>query len=327
MFTQDQARSVIGSTLYGSGNEKIGKIGQIFVDDETGRPEWVTVHTGLFGTHESFVPVADGTVSDDGLTVPFGKDQIKDAPNVDPEGGHLSESEEEQLYSYYGLSRSGVRGEGYESGLAAGTTSGVTTGTTTTDSSFDSATTGTTTASGTTAYETAGDASYAGDAARAETAATTSAAGTTGTTGYDTSGPTTDDAMTRSEEHLRAGVETVQAGRARLRKWVETEQQTVTVPVTTEHARLVTEPVDASNIDQATSGPDISEEEHEVVLTTQRPVVTTETVPVERVRLETESETHEETVSGEVRKERIDLDEGTETRATGGTTAGTDDLR
>jgi len=299
MFTQDQARTVIGGTLYGAGNEKIGKIGQIYVDDETGRPEWVTVHTGLFGTNESFVPVADGTLSGDGLTVPFGKDQIKDAPNVDPEGGHLSEQEEEQLYAYYGQTRSTVRGEGFESGLAAGTTTGVTTGTVT----------------GTTAYETSTDASFAGDAARGGVER--------GTVGYDTSGPTTDDAMTRSEEKLRAGVETVQAGRARLRKWVETEQQTVTVPVTTEHARLVTEPIDASNIDQATSGPDISEEEHEVILTTQRPVVTTETVPVERVRLETETETHQETVSGEVRKEHIELEDGADVR----TTRETDDLR
>jgi len=307
MFTQDQARTVIGGTLYGAGNEKIGKIGQIFVDDETGRPEWVTVHTGLFGTNESFVPVADGALSDDGLTVPFGKDQIKDAPNVDPEGGHLSEQEEDQLYTYYGLTRSGVRGEGFESGFAAGTTTGVTTGVTT-------GTAGT--VSGTTDYETTTDASYAGEAARADVGTNRE------TTGYDTSGPTTDDAMTRSEEKLRAGVETVQAGRARLRKWVETEQQTVTVPVTTEHARLVTEPVDSSNIDQATSGPDISEEEHEVVLTTQRPVVTTETVPVERVRLETETETHEETVSGDVRKEHIELEDG-DVRTTGRA----DDLR
>ena len=44
--------------------------------------------------------------------------------------------------------------------------------------------------------------------------------------GYDTSGPTTDDAMTRSEEHLRAGTETREAGRARLRKYVVTEQET-----------------------------------------------------------------------------------------------------
>ncbi|MGM3151008.1 DUF2382 domain-containing protein, partial [Escherichia coli] len=84
--------------------------------------------------------------------------------------------------------------------------------------------------------------------------------------GHDTSGPTTDSAMTRSEEHLEAGTQTREAGRARLRKYVTTETETVTVPVEKEHAVLEREPVDGSNVDEALDGPAISEEEHEVVL-------------------------------------------------------------
>jgi len=126
--------------------------------------------------------------------------------------------------------------------------------------------------------------------------------------GHDTSGPNTDDAMTRSEERLQVGTQQVEAGRARLRKYVTTETETATVPVTKERVTLEREPVTEANADRAYDGPAISEEEHEVVLTEERPVVDKEAVPVERVRLGKEAVTEEVTVSEEVRKEQIDAD-------------------
>jgi uncharacterized protein (TIGR02271 family) len=131
---------------------------------------------------------------------------------------------------------------------------------------------------------------------------------TTGTVGHDTSGPNTDDAMTRSEERLNVGTEREQVGRARLRKYVVTEQQQVTVPVSHEEVRIEREPITDANIDRALNGPDISEEEHEVTLHAERPVVGTEAVPVERVRLDKQTVTEQHTVGGEVRKERIEAD-------------------
>ncbi|HEX5730885.1 PRC and DUF2382 domain-containing protein [Microbacterium sp.] len=133
------------------------------------------------------------------------------------------------------------------------------------------------------------------------------------TEGYDTSGPTTDDAMTLSEEQLHVGTERVETGRARLRKYVVTEQETVTVPVSHEEVRLEREPITDANVGDALAGPDISEEEHEVVLTEERPVIAKETVPVERVRLGTETVTDTEQVNAEVRKEEIELDDDTRT--------------
>lgn len=127
-----------------------------------------------------------------------------------------------------------------------------------------------------------------------------------GTQGRDTSGPTTDDAMTRSEERLHVGTEDVQAGRARLRKYVVTETVTTSVPVSHEEVRLEREPITEANRDAALSGPSISEEEHEVTLHAERPVVAKETVPVERVRLGTETVTQEQQVTEQVRKEQID---------------------
>jgi uncharacterized protein (TIGR02271 family) len=126
--------------------------------------------------------------------------------------------------------------------------------------------------------------------------------------GHDASGPTTDDAMTRSEEELRVGTERREAGRARLRKYVVTETEQRTVPVRREEVRVEREPITEGNVDQALDGPEISEEEHEVVLHEERPVVDKETVPKERVRLTAEEHTDEETVSEELRKERIETD-------------------
>ena len=129
-----------------------------------------------------------------------------------------------------------------------------------------------------------------------------------GAQGYDTSGPTTDEAMTRSEERMRVGTATEETGRVRLRKYVVTETVQQSVPVSHEEVRVEREPITEANIGQATSGPEISEEEHEVTLYAERPVVATETVPVERVRLAKDRVAGEETVTGEVRKEQIETE-------------------
>ncbi|HJY45095.1 MAG TPA: YsnF/AvaK domain-containing protein, partial [Propionibacteriaceae bacterium] len=128
------------------------------------------------------------------------------------------------------------------------------------------------------------------------------------TVGRDVSGQATDDAMTLSEEQVRVGTQTEEVGRARLRKYVVTENVTQTVPVTREEVRVEREPITEANRDEALSGPDLSEQEHEVVLHEERPVVEKQTVPVERVRLDTETVTDQVTVSEEVRKEELDTD-------------------
>ena len=131
MIDQAQAQQLIGKQLHTSTGDKIGTIGQIYIDDYHGQPEWVTVNTGLFGTNESFVPLAEASVGDGGaVTVPYSKDQIKNAPNIS-DSGHLSEQEERDLYDYYGVSyttegstfaQSGVSGTTGTTGTA-GTTS------------------------------------------------------------------------------------------------------------------------------------------------------------------------------------------------------------
>ena len=141
-------------------------------------------------------------------------------------------------------------------------------------------------------------------------------AGVSGVQGQDTSGPTTDDAMTRSEERLRVGTQQVEAGRARLRKYIVTENVSQTVPLRHEEVRVEREPITDANIGNAMSGGDITEEEHEVVLHAERPVVEKETVPVERVRLATQTVTENQEVTETLRKEKID-DVDVDTNRTG----------
>jgi uncharacterized protein (TIGR02271 family) len=121
--------------------------------------------------------------------------------------------------------------------------------------------------------------------------------------------PSSDDAMTRSEERLRVGRRTVERGRARLRKTVQTERATATVPVEREELRVEREPITDANRDQAMQGPELSEAEHEVVLHEQRPVAHKEVVPKERVRLGTEKVKDQRKVGRKLRKERIRLEE------------------
>ena len=123
--------------------------------------------------------------------------------------------------------------------------------------------------------------------------------------------------MTRSEEELHVGTETRERGRARLRKYVVTENVTQTVPVSREEVRVEREPITETNAPAAHDGPAISEEEHEVVLHEERPVVGKETVAKERVRMDTETQRSEEQVSDEVRKEQIEADDSSAGRDSG----------
>jgi uncharacterized protein (TIGR02271 family) len=248
----DTVRSWQGATMVDRDGDKVGTVESIYVDDQTGEPEWALVNTGLFGTKSSFVPLAQASGSGDQVQVPYDKQLVKDAPRVDPDGP-LSEAEEQELWRHYGLD--------YDSEY-------------TTDRDGD------------------GVDDHVHDTA----------------VGRDTSGPTTDDAMTRSEEELRVGTTRRERGRARLRKYVTTETRQVTVPVQREELRVEREPITDANRDAAVSGPEISEEEHEVTLREEAPVVEKRVVPRERVRLDTETVTDERQVAEEVRREQIEVE-------------------
>ena len=242
MTAPQDVQQFIGRTAVGSDGSKIGDVGQLYLDEQTGQPLWVTVTTGMFGTWQSFAPIGGSRLDGDQVVLAVSKDLVKDAPNIDDDG-RIDEGEQDALYQHY----AGYLGDGARAGGQ--------------------------------------DAQYRGQ---------------------DTSGPATDDAMTRSEERLRVGTEQAEAGRVRLRKYVVTENVTQAVPVSHEEVRLEREPTTDASRGQAIAGADITEEEHDVTLHAERPVVAKETVPVERVRLGKETVTQDQEVSETLRKEQID---------------------
>jgi uncharacterized protein (TIGR02271 family) len=324
MPTLEDIQTWRGRDVVDSNGDKIGTLEDIYLDRNSGEPEWAAIRTGLFGTKVSFAPLRDASPTEDEIRIPYDKSQVKDAPNVEADG-ELSPEEEQRLYQHYGRSDYGEwdqttdrtedhlgRDDRYSTqrgGEVGGTTAG--------GDEFATAPTSGTTSAGTTAggttsgdYERTGDTSAggttAGDYERTGESATTRR----GPLGDDVSGPETDEAMTRSEEELDVGTARRETGRARLRKYVVTENVTQTVPVEREEVRIEREPITDANVGQATDGPAISEEEHEVTLHADEPVVEKRAVPKERVRLDKETVTDEETVSEDVRKEQIEGEGG-----------------
>jgi uncharacterized protein (TIGR02271 family) len=242
-ITIDDPARLEGTQVRGGDGSKLGSVEAVYYDNDSDRPAWVSVRSGLFGSHVSIVPLQRASLEGGELRVPYDKNALKSAPHHDP-GHELSPRDEDDLFRHYGVgdgdSRDGRMRDGHSD-----------------------------------------------DGRMRED----------------------DDAMTRSEERLRVGTETHETGRARLRKRVVTEHQQVSVPVSREELRVEREPIADANRWEAGSGPEISESEHEVTLHEERPVVDTETVPVERVRLGTETVRDTERVGRDVRHEEIDLDE------------------
>jgi stress response protein YsnF len=276
------------AAVIGRDGKKLGTVSAVYYDNDTDQPEWIAVRTGLFGLDVSLVPLAAAQLRGEELHVPFDKERLTSAPHHDP-GLELTPRDEMDLFAHYGLPYGARQTPAAHTGTAAGRA----------------------------------EPAVTGGPGRGGVARTADMTGTR--PGQDVSGPTADEAMTRSEEQLRVRTESQAVGRVRLRKHVVTEYKQVTVPVRREEIRVEREPVDgpatgvvghqtgsASNSAVGAVGGAVpgnaGDEEHEVVLHAERPVVRTETVPVERVRMGKQTVTDHETVGGEVRKERIELD-------------------
>lgn len=332
-----------GLTVYDSEGNKIGNVGQVYLDDRTGRPEWVTVKTGLFGAKESFVPLESAQRQSDGLHIPYSKDMVKDAPRMEA-GEHLDQPDEARLYSHYRLT------------TEAGTETGETT-------------------SGRGDTQITGMAGAAGPAGRAEPEPDTAAeerermrreeeartrtetrlraeeqqrteerlraeeqqrtqerlraeeqqrermraseqqaTRTADTTELGMRGTSEEgQSMIRSEEQLRVGTEEHETGHARLRKYVVTEHVTTTVPISHEEVEVIREPIsEQERANYATRSRPLGEGEVEITLHAEQPMVSKESVPVERVRLRTEKVTEQQEISADVQREQIEYENDSE---------------
>ncbi|MDQ3822581.1 MAG: PRC and DUF2382 domain-containing protein [Actinomycetota bacterium] len=234
----DQLRDARGTPVYAADGDKIGAVEELFYDEATGRPEWIGIGTGFFGTKRVLVPTAGAEMRGDGVFVPYEKDQVKGSPDIDSD--EISEQTERDLATYYGLGYSEQRSE---TGLPEG---------------------------------------------RPDRQQRTG---------------TDEESVVRHEEEMQVGTRGVEAGRARLRKWVETEPVQMDVELQRETARVTREEIDRPVGDAA-----FQDEEVEVPLRAEEAVVQKQAVAKERVGLEKDVETERETVRGDVRKERIDVE-------------------
>jgi uncharacterized protein (TIGR02271 family) len=243
--------------------EKIGSVKRVWLDGQTGDPLWASVHTGLFGLKESFVPLQRAELANDELRVPVDKEQVKESPKIEAANDNMSDEEQSALYRHYGFGPQGGDPTGGQRQQRRPGTS-----------------------------QQPGD--YPSRARSGQQDRRDRRAG---------------EAMTRSEEQLNIGTERVETGRVRLVKHVVTEEQQVSVPVTHEEVRLEREPItDATRDTVRNTG--IREDQQEMTLHAEKPVVRKETVPVEQVRLTKDTVAGKETVAGTVRKERIDMEDG-----------------
>jgi stress response protein YsnF len=271
MLTDREVSAAVGSTAYDADGGKLGTVEHFFVDDRTGSPSWVAVTTGLFGTRTSLVPVQRATLTEGRLVLPVTRDAVRSAPDVG-DGGHLGPDDEARLRRHYGLD---VAGAGEPAWTADGR--------------------------GLAPAGAVPDDEPPVDEERAGRHAALPA----------------DGGMVRSEERLRVGTEQVAATRVRIVKYVVTEEVQITVPIRREEIRVEEVPLDAvdepgESLVQASAqtsprvGGGLPEE---IVLHTERPVVTVEVVPTERVRLRTEVVRGQETVTGQVQREQIVVDQ------------------
>ncbi|MFN3216264.1 MAG: DUF2382 domain-containing protein [Acidimicrobiales bacterium] len=250
--TKTRYEDWLGTTVYDSTGDKLGGITDVYYDDTTGQPEWMTVSTGWFGTSEQFVPIAGTKQHEDGFRTEYTKDQIKDAPSIDTDQDHLDATEERRLYDHYGLSYDASDHESAYGGRERADEG----------------------------YEYSDQRSQHDSAAHADTAS-----------------------VTRSEEQLAVDKRQRESGRVRLHKYVVTEDVDLKVPVKRQVARVVREPATGTG-----AGSFGEESDEEIVLSEEEVHVDKQVVAKEKVGVETDTVTGEETVRDTIRKEKVDVE-------------------
>ncbi|MGW5879624.1 PRC and DUF2382 domain-containing protein [Nocardiopsis terrae] len=308
--------NLVGHRVLDTEGNNVGKINQVFLDDMTGEPSWVSVHTGLFGMKETLVPLQGARPVEEDIQVPYDKATVKDAPNVDADR-HVSPEDEALVRDYFarhgGVPRQ-ARGDSGTAGTGTETGTGPVGG-----------------AAGTPMPE--GHGQFADrregrgdepDAGRAETTpgaavgdADDPLAAPAGRRSDERLGgpgsPDDEDvSVIRHEEQVDIGVERREGGHARMRKHVETERFDETVPL--HHDELEVERRPITDPSQVSDTGTMEEGEETFTLYEERPVVSKEEVPVEEIRVRKRDVTREEHVEGERRRERVEFedDEGEE---------------
>ena len=277
-----------------SSGSKVGTVDGVWVDDATNQLEFIGVKTGWLMGKTHLIPVTSAQIGDDAIQVPYAEDQIKDAPSFGTDA-ELTPDQEDEIYSFYGVDRSTAPSP---TGLPEGGKSGFDTTDTTTGNfaaggidSSDYASRGSDTAS----YATSGT----------DTTDFAPSGADTGFTG-DTVDTTDEDRVRLHEEELQVGKRQVEAGRARIRKVVRTEQVAEPVELRREEVDIERVPVSGSEV----AGDAFQEGEIEVPVMREEPVVGKEARVTGEVRVGKDVSSETRTIEDEVRREDVEVDRG-----------------
>ena len=311
MVSERDVSTAIGSTAYGSDGESVGTVETFYTDDVTGVTTWVSVSSGLLGRKQSIAPAEDATFSDGRLQLSVPAGAVSSAPRI--AGEHLSPEDEEALRRHYAQARA-TTGDDLGRPARADDVERPVVDDVDRQPAVPGAAAATASIQAPPTHAVPGGGDTGRHAAVGDVA------------GHDVTGRG-DGSMVRSEEQLRVGTEQVAARRMRVVKYVVTEEVQISVPIRREEIRIEEVPMDALDTDggvvtegeplqaaSATGGPLAGGSladglPDELVLHAERPVVTVEVVPVERVRLSTELVAGQTSVSETVQREQVTVDE------------------
>jgi hypothetical protein len=102
MITTEAIDSIIGADALDEQDDRIGEVGQVYVDEETDRPTWVSVRLGLLSGAEVLVPLEDAEWDERSLHLAVERRLAREAPRKEMDEP-LTVGEEERLYSHYGM--------------------------------------------------------------------------------------------------------------------------------------------------------------------------------------------------------------------------------
>jgi uncharacterized protein (TIGR02271 family) len=273
-----------GYTVYDQNYEKIGKVDDLFVD-ENDQPEYIGVNMGFLSTRSTLIPMGIARVNDERqlIEVSAEKDVVKDGPTFDDDR-EITPEYENEVYSYYGLQRAetsaetGAYGDYYGSqtdaesgehhpGIAMGDTE---------------------------------SGEFREHAPEEEGVS-------------DQSGSDLEDEdelrVQRTEEELRAGTREREAGTVNVRKRVRTDRESVEVPTRREEVSVERVPVEGD-----ASEAEIGDDEVRVPLTEEEVVVEKRPVAKEEIRIRKDVVEDEQVVEEDVRREEVDVDDQSERR-------------
>jgi uncharacterized protein (TIGR02271 family) len=279
-FTEVEDRYA-GYTVYDQDYEKIGKVDDLFVD-ENDSPEYIGVKMGFLGTRSTLIPFQMARVNDERqiIEVAAEKERVKNSPTFDDDR-EITPDFENEVYSYYGLEPAyatngrGAYGDYYGEETEGSTSPGMAMGDTETGEFRE--------------HDRESE-------------------------GLSQPGSDLEDEdelrVQRTEEELRAGTREREAGSLKVRKRVRTDREQIEVPTRHEEVTVERVPVEGE-----ASGTEIGDDEVSVPVTEEEVVVEKRPVAKEEVRVRKDVVEDTETVEEDVRREEVDVEDETERRS------------